>query len=185
MSKFWDDKSIEPKRAFRWYMTFGGSDSNTIETYAIKSVKKPSFAVSEVPHQYGAHTFYFPGRVTWNTIDVTLVDPVQPDHSAILTNMFVDAGYQIPTQASKDMSLSKEQFNAAIGEPTIVQIDAAGHWIEKWHLHNAFFTSVDFGQLDYGTEDLVITSMTLRYDWASFENSATVNPTSKLKSGGP
>jgi len=168
--RFWSNAGTEPKRSFRWYLTLAGAEEK-IETYAIKTVKKPSFAVSEVPHQYVAHTFYFPGRVTWNTIDATFVDPVDPDQSAAITNMFVKGGYQKPvTELAARSSLSKGNFTLAVGEPKITQIDASGNIIEDWTLHNTFFTSIDYGQLDYSSEELVITTVTMRYDFASLSN---------------
>jgi len=170
---FWSDATVEPKRSFRWYFQLGG-DGGNIETYAIKTVKKPSFAVSEVPHQYVAHTFYFPGRVTWNTVDVTFVDPVVPDQSAAITNMFVGAGYKVPkTQEKAELSISKQGFVDSVGSPQITQINAEGKVLEEWTLNNAFFTTIDYGQLDYASEDLVIISVTLRYDYATLNNYTT------------
>jgi len=177
---FWSDKSIEPKRQFRWYFVLGGPNES-IETYAVKTVKKPSFTISEVPHQFIAHTFYYPGRVTWNPVDITFVDPVNPDHSAIISNLFVRAGYNVPKdETTSYISFSKEKFVASVGTPEIIQIDADGLEIERWTLNNAFFTSIDYGQLDYSSEDMVINSITLRYDYATLTE--TSNPASLLTS---
>lgn len=171
--RFWSDMSVEPKRGYRWFFTLAGTldVSDKLETYAIKTVKKPSFSVSEVPHQYVAHTFYYPGRVTWNPVEITFIDPVIPDQSAVITNMFVKAGYSVPKNAQVALSsFSKEKFTAAVGSPIISQVDAEGKVIEEWTLNNSFFTSVDYGQLDYGSEDLLINSVTIRYDYATMEN---------------
>ena len=177
---FWSDLNVEPKRSFRWYFQLQGNYDENLETYAIKSVKKPSFTVSEVPHQYIAHTFYFPGRITWNTIDVTFVDPVNPDHSTIITNMLVRGGYTPPvTPVAATTSFSKAKIVDACGTPRITQIDADGIPIEEWSLVNAFITNVDYGQLDYSSEELVINSITLRYDYATLESIGN-NPGSLL-----
>ena len=182
---FWSNPTVEPKRQFRYYFSLGGGPAagpdEKIETYAVKTVKKPSFSVSEVPHQFVAHTFYYPGRVTWNPIDVTFVDPVAPDHSAAISNLFVKAGYNVPkTEAAALASFSKNKFYLSVGDPQIVQIDAEGLLIERWTLNNAFFTTIDFGQLDYASEDMVINSVTLRYDYATLETPAGVSPQSIL-----
>ena len=182
---FWSDKTTEPKRQFRYYFSLGGGQfapNEKIETFAIKTVKKPSFSISEVPHQFIAHTFYYPGRVTWNPVDVTFVDPVAPDHSAVISNLFVRAGYNIPkNEAASQSSFSKEKFVLSVGTPEIFQIDAEGVEIERWTLNNAFFTSIDYGQLDYGSEEMVINSVTLRYDYATLE--VTGDPSSLLRGG--
>lgn len=178
---FWSNATVEPKRAFRFFFTLAGNGdvNNKIETYAIKSVKKPSFTVSEVPHQYVAHTFYYPGRITWNPVDVTFVDPVLPDQSSVITNMMIGGGYTVPKQETNSRnSFSKGKYVNSVGTPKITQIDAEGREIESWTLNNAFITSIDYGQLDYGTEDLVVLSISLRYDFATF--STTKTPSSKL-----
>jgi hypothetical protein len=178
--RFWSDPTVEPKRSFRWYFTLTGPEYK-LETYAIKSVKKPSFTVSEVPHQYVAHTFYYPGRITWNTVDVTFIDPVRPDQSAIISNMVVAAGYTPPRdEIQSRTSFSKDKFVKSVGQPVISQINADGKQIERWTLNNAFFTNVDYGQLDYGTEELVINSVTIRYDFATLETLPPAEPTSTL-----
>ena len=180
--RFWTNSTVEPKRAFRYFFSLESNapDSSKIETYAIKSVKKPSFSVSEVPHQYVAHTFYYPGRVTWNPVDITFVDSVIPDQTAVITNMFIGGGYKIPTdEVNSRNSFSKGKYVNSVGTPKITQIDADGQIIETWTLNNAFITTIDYGQLDYSSEDLVILSVTLRYDFATFESAGA--PTSQLQ----
>jgi len=178
--RFWSDVSVEPKRQYRWMLTLQGAEEK-IETYAIKTVKKPSFQVSEVPVQYVAHTFYYPGRVTWQPVEITFIDPVVPDQTSVITNMIVDGGYKIPkTEAIARQSFSKSELVTAIGSPQIMQLDAAGGPIEQWTLNNSFFTNVDFGQLDYSSDELVINSITLRYDYATLETFSGAGPASKL-----
>jgi hypothetical protein len=69
--------------------------------------------------------------------------------------------------------MSKGDFVSNIGTPTIQQIDADGNPIETWTLQNAFVTSLDFGQLDYSLDDLVVVSMTLQYDFAELGGTST------------
>lgn len=169
-SRFWNDITIEPKRSFRFFATFSG-DNNAIESYAIKTVKKPSFQISEQQHQYVAHTFYYPGRITWQPVDITFVDPVRMDNTSVITNMLYQAGYRKPgNEIIARKSFSKAKFNQALGEIRISQIDAEGAMIDEWSLVNCFFTNVDYGQLDYNSEELVVLSTTIRYDYASFNN---------------
>ena len=140
-----------------------------------KSVTKPTFTVSETEHKYLNHTFYYPNAVTWNAIDITMVDPGgDPDASATLAGIVSAAGYTPPTKATNDdmTSMSKAKAVGALGQVKVSQIDADGKVIESWTLWNAFVTEVNFGgTLEYGSDSLTELSLKLRYDWARLDTS--------------
>ena len=92
---FWAAPTTEPKRKYRWILNFGGT-IGAIEQYLLKKVDKPSFDISETEHKYINHTFWYPGRVTWNEIEMTLVDPVTPDASMGLLALLRGSGYVYP-----------------------------------------------------------------------------------------
>ena len=73
---FWTDaqQGQDPKRKFRFLVTLGNMP-NGAQWFA-KTVKKPNFSITEVTHQFLNHTFYYPGRMEWQTTDVVLVDPM-------------------------------------------------------------------------------------------------------------
>jgi len=96
------------------------------------------------------------------------------DTSVSLLNAIYKSGYQNPDRGASTAShtsISKAAANQYIGEPKIQQINGDGETIEEWVLHNAWIESADFGSLDYGSEEMVSLSMTLRYDWATMDNS--------------
>ena len=168
-TNFWSGPATEPKRNFRWVLTMGSSEGEDISEWMIKTVKKPSFTVSNVQHQFVAHTFNFPGRIQWDPIEVTLVDPVTPNAAAILTKNLESAGYTVPSDiASAKRSFSRPKALAAWGSPVITQINADGATIDKWKIYNAWCERVDFGLLDYASEEITVVSLTFRYDYASF-----------------
>ena len=49
-------------------------------------------------------------------------------------------------------------------------MDADRKVIEEWKMWNAWITNADFGQLDYTSDELVLLTMTLRYDYATMDN---------------
>ena len=173
-SQFWNQASIEPKRQFRWLLYIAG-----MPQFIVKNVKKPSFSVSETGHDFLNYKFYYPGRVEWATVDVTIVDPVQPDSTASLVKILEAAGYVLPdkftSQANEPRTISKKAFVDGLGgQIQLVQFGAntgaqQENVLEKWTLNNPFLTNVDFGNLDYSSDELVDISMTIRYDWAALE----------------
>jgi len=177
----------DPKRQFRFTITIDGIDSQnggSLMWYA-KSVTKPVFTVAEAEHKYLNHTFYYPGAITWNAIDIKMVDPGgDPDSAATLAAIVTAAGYTPPTKATNDdmTSMSKAKAVGALGTVKISQIDSDGKPVESWTLWNAWVQEVDFGgSLEYGTDTLNELGLKLRYDWARIE---TVNGSSARALGG-
>jgi hypothetical protein len=167
---FWASKDNAPKRNYRFLMSIGGMDGKNTE-WLIKKTDKPRATVGEAQHQYLNHTFYYPGRVTWEPLSVTLVDPVSPNAAGLLANMLRNHGYDVPTQGDTT-SVSKEKSVAAMGEIKITQIDADGQPTEEWTLRNAFIKDINWGTLDYESDDLTNLELTLRYDYATLKTAA-------------
>ena len=165
---FWNDGTVQdPKRAYRWVLRNGN-----IPIYTLKKVTKPSFTVTETPHKYLNHTYYYPGRVEWNTITMTLADPVAPDAAAIVTKMIKESGYSPATKADDLQTMSKMSSVAALGSFVIAQLDHEGKDIETWTLKNPWIKDVKYGELDYESDDLTAIELEIRYDYASIETSA-------------
>ena len=165
----------DPKRKFRFVVEFQGIQAaigGAVLWYA-KTVNKPSFQIANSEHKYLNHTFYYPGSVTWQDVTVTLVDPVDPDMSATLSDIVVQSGYSPPSDTNDLTTMSKAKAAGALGAVIITQIDANGQPIETWNLRNSFITEVKYGDLEYGGDDLTEMSVTLKYDWATCETAGT------------
>ena len=173
---FGEDAELkDPKRNFRFTVSITGiaaANGGPLLWYA-NSVTKPAFTLASAEHKYLNHTFYYPGNVTWNACDITLVDPGgDPDVAATLAGILQGGGYQIPTDASSNSltSISKAKATGALGRVEIKQINADGKPIETWTLWNAYVEEVDFGgSLSYGDEKLTEIKLKLKYDWARLE----------------
>ena len=72
-----EDILKDPKRNFRFYITITGinTDNGGPMIWYAKDVQKPTFTMAEASHEYLNHTYYYPGKITWNTIDIKMVDP--------------------------------------------------------------------------------------------------------------
>lgn len=172
--QFWTKPNIEPKRKFRWLLYF----ANTPQ-FIIKSVTKPSFQVGSSSHNFLQHQFHFPGRVTWQDISITLVDPVNPDATKTLYEVIRSAGYKLPnnvmTEANTGMStVSKQGMVDALGKT--IRIDqigpkGSGEIFESWKVWNPQITSVNFDGLDYGSDEALNIQIGIKYDWAELNPS--------------
>jgi hypothetical protein len=162
--RFWADPQLEPKRNFRWILNMNG-----VPEFVIKKVTKPSFEITEAKHEFLIHTFYYPGRLTWNEVSITLADPVQPDSSQRMVDNLERAGYRIPTDPGVIQTMAKAPAVDALGQVTLRQIDAEGNDIERWILVNSWIKSVNFGELAYDNDEIVNIELKIRYDFAEKE----------------
>ena len=48
----------------------------------------------------------------------------------------------------------------------INQLDSKGDIVEEWQLMNSFIKSVNYGALEYSSDELVQIEMTITYDYA-------------------
>ena len=158
----------DPKRGFKFKIQITGVQGDQDLVWWAKKVSKPSFEVTETAHSFSDKEYYFPGRVKWQTVAMTLVDPVSPIDAVAQTNALIEAsGYTI-TNSSADplVTMSKMKATGALGSCTIIQLDSEGMPLETWNLHNPFIKNVKYGDLSYESDDLVEIELEIRYDWA-------------------
>lgn len=167
-NNFWNIASVEPKRSFKFLLYFNG-----MPQFVAKSVTKPNFQISTTPHQFLQHQFNFPGKVTWQPINITIVDPVQPDSAQSLYNILKNSGYVVPPDVAAGdtglRTLSKASMVNELGNR--IQIDQIGPGgaqdvKERWHLNNPLITSVTFGDLSYENDSILNITIGITYDWA-------------------
>ena len=177
---FWSEKTVEPKRKFRWLLYWTG-----VPQFVVKSVKKPSYSVATTPHQFLNYEFNYPGRVTWEPMQITLVDPVQPDSTKSLYKVLENSGYVIPSEYNEGRAatISKEAMVDALGtEIKLSQLDADGvNPIETWIIKNPLITSAEFDTLDYSSDELLNITVSIKYDYATIDGL----PKGKVLSGTP
>ena len=170
--KFWAGANLEPKRQHRWLLLMAG-----IPAFVVKTVTKPSFNINPTEHKYFGHTFYYPGNVVWNPVEVKMVDPIDPDTSKALQRVLINSGYDIPSARLERndeglFTASKQQAVSALGGiVTLQQIgarnDVPNKILEEWDMHNPWVEKVTFGSLSYDSDAMVEIDMTIRYDYAT------------------
>lgn len=155
---FWSSAELEPLRKFRFQIQIGGD-----LWWWAKSVTQPSPDVSTSEYQLINHKIKYPGIVTWNDIDVSIVEV--GEKGIELYKQLKNVGYNFsPGEARKDGILKKQKWDNSI---IINKLDSQGNTLEVWTLHNAFIRSIKYGDLDYTSDDLVDITLTITYDSAT------------------
>ena len=159
---FWTSPQTSPTRKYRF--TFEDPGSNQGVWYWIKSVNKPSYEISTESYQIGSHILKYPGVLTWNEVQATIVDTGDITRS-IMDNLS-QMGYDTPN--NEQSGIEKNGHNS-IKKVIINQLSDEGNPLETWTLYNVLVTTVEFGDLAYADDDLVELNLTLTYDYATLE----------------
>jgi hypothetical protein len=103
---------------------------------------------------------------SFNQISMTLIDPGTPDATTKLVDILTAANY------GKDYFNYSESLASTLGEILIEQLDATGSPIETWTLVQPNPVSVDFGSLDYSSDDLLELKVTWVYSTIRYANAS-------------
>jgi len=140
-----------------------------------KSVDKPGI---DIPDDLKDHYQSFGVKATpkprvtsptYKPINMTIIDPYYPNAARKIARLFRRAGLNDSevqaalNPAGNNPNAYSEAFLRDVGEVQIHQLDERGNSIEIWTLHGAYPDRVDFGKLDYSSNDLVEISLTFYY----------------------
>ena len=142
---------FEPKRKNRWVLMIEG-----IDAYLIKSTKRPTITMPDVPINFINAQRFVSGKPTFETLDVVLYDPIAP------------SGAQ---QVMEWIRLTFESVSGRAGyadfykrDIQLKMLDPVGTVVELWDIKGAFITSSEFGELTYEDEKAIEIKLNLRFD---------------------
>ena len=97
-----------------------------------------------------------------------------PEKASTIANSFGDGLWSTtnrnPTEPNSDnrtIRIQQIDFGPALGvkmEPSKTQAKV----IEEWEIINPIITNISWGDLDYGSDDLVECTLDIKYDWAEY-----------------
>ena len=145
--------AFEPKVSNRFIMYVDG-----IPSYQIKGVGAVSLTQGTVQLNHINVARYVKGKTLWNTISLTLFDPITPSGAQAVME-WVRLHHESVTGRDGYADFYKKNivFNV---------LDPVGATVEEWELKGAYIQSANFGDLDFSSSDPVEISLTLRYDYA-------------------
>ncbi len=97
-----------------------------------------------------------------------------PEKASTIANSFGDGLWSTtnrnpmqPNSDNRTIRIQQIDFGPAIGvemEPSKIQAKV----IEEWEIINPIITNISWGDLDYGSDDLVECTLDIKYDWAEY-----------------
>ena len=145
----------EPKYQHRFIMSFAGEG---IPSHLIKASAKPTIENGEVVLDHINVKRKLKGKSVWNSIAITIYDAIVPS-AAQATMDWIRLHHESVTGRDGYSSQYKKDI-------TLQQLSGLGEVIEEWTLYGCYLQTVNFGSLDWSSEDVVTIEATLNYDYA-------------------
>ena len=144
---------FEPKTQNRFVFNIDG-----IPAYTIKAANRPTITFEEVALAHMNVKRYIKGRGEWQTMDITLYDPIVPSAAQAVME-WVRLSHESVTGRDGYSDFYKKDCNIQLLGPV-------GDIVEEWTLKGTWITSANFGALGFDTNDPTDITVTLRYDYA-------------------
>lgn len=153
------DKIVCFKRKYRWMFYIPDVCGEGAPLLPPSKSARPSLSFKEMDAQHITETIYYPSKPEWKPINITLYDIVKRKNPVI---EWIKKVYDVSETNVK----WKAGSGIKIGTCRIELYDGVGEVIETWKLENAWPNNIEFGDLDYGSSDILSVDLTLRYDRA-------------------
>lgn len=159
------------KRKFRWMFTIEPYIGDSVSMLPPHKSARPNISFKEYQVEHLNETIYFPGKVEWQTMEVSLYD-IKCEDSPIYEWLKMvynpepneedeeDSGFYGPSLSDE---LGGDQYKTTA---TLVMLNGCGDEIEKWVYENAYPNKIDWGEVDMSNSEVVTVDLTLRFDRA-------------------
>lgn len=153
------------KRKFRYTFevtNICGNAGRTVPSSFVKMAARPNLSIEETEINYLNAKTWIPGKASWETITVTYIDAVNPDNPMLFKPLWdwLASVYAFHKPRELPMGSRRSDYSAT---GIIGMYDGCGSLLERWQLDDMWPTSINFGDLDYGTSDESTIELTLRY----------------------
>jgi len=155
---------LMPKLQYRFRVNFLNLGlGNTIEmTKQVIDISRPNVQFQEITLPVYNSTLYLAGKHQWQTLSVNIRDDASGNVSKL-----------IGQQLQKQMDFV-EQASAATGQDYKFQVNieildggngtSVPTVLETWEVYGCFIQTANYNTLNYGTNEVVTVSLTIRFD---------------------
>jgi hypothetical protein len=148
--------NFEPKRQNLYIMEIEG-----IPSYLIKAANRPSLTFNVTTLDHINVKRKLKGKGEWQDIQITLHDPIVPSGAQAVME-WVRLSHESITGRDGYADFYKKDLD-------IYMLGPVGDKIEQWKIKGAFINSVNFGALDWATDDVAQIEITLSMDYCILE----------------
>lgn len=145
---------FEPKRKNRFFMRFPSELG--IAEWTLVSASRPKVTVNATEIPFLNTSTWVAGRFNWETINVTLKDPIGPSSAQAVMEWVRLCAETVTGRMGYAAGYKKDVY--------LEMLDPTGVGVEKWLLQGTFIADAGFGDLSYSDDAVAEISLTLRPD---------------------
>jgi hypothetical protein len=134
----------------------------SVPTSFVKLAARPSLVIEDTEFNFLHAKTWVPGRATWEAISVTYIDAINPQKPNFFKPLFdwLASLYAFHRPAELYMGSTRENYSA-VG--ILKMLDGNGTILETWTLNDMWPTAINFGSLDYSSNEETTIELNLRY----------------------
>jgi hypothetical protein len=156
------------KKKFRWTFLVKlncTTNGGTVPESFVKVAARPKLTTEETEIDFLNGVDWIPGKSKWETITVTYIDVASLDNQPLWN--WLASVYDFTDEIKLHQGSKRSDYT---GTGTLTLFDGCGTPLENWVMHNMWPTSMDFGDLDFGSSDNCEISLTLRYSSVTYKS---------------
>ena len=142
---------FEPKRNYRWVLAIEG-----IDAFLVTSTKRPDVTIGSTKIDFINSYRHVAGKLEFSDISVTLHDPIAPSGAQQVME-WIRTHYESVSGRAGYADFYKRDCQ-------LKMLDPIGTVIELWDIKGALLTGVNFGSLDYGSDEIMKIELTMKVD---------------------
>ena len=148
--------NFEPKLANRFIMEIDG-----VPSFMIKTANRPKIESEVVELDHINLKRKIKGKSNWTDITITLYDPIVPSGAQSVME-WIRSGHESITGRDGYADFYKKNID-------FYMLGPVGDKVEQWKLVGAWISSAEFGDVDWSSNDPVMITLTITYDYAILE----------------
>lgn len=147
---FWT--AFEPKMTNRFILYMDG-----IPSYIVKKVARPTLTQEARAIDHINLRRFVKGKSVWGPMQLTLYDPIVPSGTQAVME-WVRLHHESVTGRDGYLEFYKKDL-------TLQVLGPPGDRVEEWIIKGAQITEVNFGEMDWATDNVVEFTLTIQPDW--------------------
>ena len=148
--------NFEPKLANRFIMEIDG-----IPSFMVKTADRPKIESEVVELDHINLKRKIKGKSNWTDITITMYDPIVPSGAQSVME-WIRSSHESITGRDGYADFYKKNID-------FYMLGPVGDKVEQWKLVGAFISSAEFGDVDWSSNEPVMITLTITYDYAILE----------------